>query len=304
MNRRFSLLYLMLALCGCASPRLYNAEPVDKSNASLISAAYVKALIRPAHTDKSVEARITDDGIWVSSGKFVVRYACYEPDQDVTNIHTYPYEKTIRIESGYHYQVNCFHGKDKLTLENIGWQDVDYHTFGEAIDEVPQEVREENRFLSGNYFRYLYYNDWGNSPEIHFEIYTDNQTKRLRARLEQYKGNLLYLTLEAYDKGARSRDAMMKAIAPTMYLADVGSCPKIHDYYAQLRKLFRERVNNPISGPEMIYTDSPDIYRYFMGNGNSAMVSLYTLEDHDALYKTTYAAIDYVKKCGNKRPEK
>src|SRR5690242_18327163 len=99
MMKKFIWIFVLATLTGCATPRLYDGEPVDRSNASLIRNAYVKALIRPVGTDQSVEARISDDGIWVSKGSFIVRYRCLQPDQDPSEIPGYPHEKTIRIEA-------------------------------------------------------------------------------------------------------------------------------------------------------------------------------------------------------------
>jgi hypothetical protein len=296
--QKFLLFLLYAILVGCASSRLYDSEPTNKSDAAFIRATYVKALIRPAHSDKSVEARITDDGIWVSSGTFIVRYVCTDPDQDTSNIHTYPYEKTIHIEAGYRYEFACYDKKKGATLRNIGWENVDYHTYAEALYEVPLMIRQSTELtMTMDGFRYEYYNDWGSSGDIEFKIYSDYQTHRLIAHLDQYRGSVMWLAVEAYESGVRNRDAMLKAIAPVSYEADVNTCPKIQDYYVELRRLFMARLNKPNNGPEKIYTDSPDVYRYYIGYGSDAMIGLYVLDDKDDLYKTTYAAMAYLKNC-------
>lgn len=301
MNRWSICLCFALALCGCAIPRLYDAEPVDKSNASLISAAYVKALIRPIHTDKSVEARITDDGIWVSSGTFVVRYACYQPDQDVTQIHNYPYEKTIRIEAGYHYQVNCFHKKNQLTLENIGWQDVNYHTYAEALYEVPLDIRFNGELWQSNTFRYEYYNDWGGEGDIIFTISRDPMNGEFSADLRKYKYSVALQAMSLYDQGVRTRKDMLKDLEKTSYQGTADQCPKLQFYYDHLFDLMKAKaLEFAKQGPVRIYTDSPPIYRYYFSNGPNEMMTLDIMDDKDALYKATHIAMAYVQSCGEK----
>jgi hypothetical protein len=301
--------FLIIILAGCATPRLYDGEPVDKSNASLISNAYVKARIRPVGTDVSVEAAITDDGIWVSKGSYRVRYACLEPEQDPDSIQGYPHEKTIRVEAGYHYQVNCFDAKgqikDEMNLVNIGWQDVWYHTSAEALYEVPEHVRGPGEIpATGGGFRYEFYNDWGGKNDVQFHIDTAYKDGHLTAELDLYSAPLPDLAMEAYDRGVRSYDGMTKAIAPTTYRADVDNCPSLTDFYSKLRNLFRERLNNPKPASPVIFTDSPPVYRYYMGDGSDALASLYIIEDKDELYRTTQEAMDYVKSCGTKQIKK
>lgn len=302
---RWYLFAFLFLFAGCATPRLYDGEPVDKTNASFISNAYVKAVIRPVGTDESVQAVITDDGIWVSKGSFLVRYACLDVNQDRDSVQGYPHEKTIRIEAGYHYQVNCFNREGQITeemkLENIGWQDVWYHTAAEAGYEVAAHVRGAGETpREGNGFRYEFYNDWGFKNDVQFDI-DQGENGRLEAKLDEYGGPVFDLAEAAYDKGVRSWQGMLDAIAPTTYVADSKACPAVTDYLQRLRTLFTARVNNPKSGPYMIYTDSPHVYRYYMGNGSDAMAALYVVEDTDELYTTTQKAIDYVKTCGTKQ---
>lgn len=304
-----SIVFLTALMSGCTTPRLYDGEPVDKSGASLISNAYVKARIRPIGADESVEAVITDEGIWVAKGTYQVRYACLQPQQDPDSIQGYPHEKTVHVEAGYHYQVNCFDPKgqiaDEMNLENIGWQDVFYHTSSEALYEVPEHIRGPGEIpTTGGGFRYEFYNDWGGNNDIQFRMDTDYQTGHLTARLDLYSGALAYLAMEAYDNGARSYDDMAKAVAPTSYKADVDNCPSLKDLYSKLRQLFVERLNNPKPARAVIFTDSPPIYRYYMGDGSDALAALYVIEDKDDLYKMTQEAMDYVKSCGTKQLKK
>jgi hypothetical protein len=306
--RWYPLAFLLL-LAGCATPRLYDGEPVDKSNASLISEAYVKGRIRPIGTDDSVEAGITGDGIWVSKGTYIVRYACLQVNQNRDDVSGYPHEKTIRIEPGYHYQLNCFDKEgqitDEMKLENIGWQDVFYHSSAEAMYDVTERLRGAGELpMTGGGFRYEFYNDWGGKDDVQFRIEAAYEDGHLRARLDLYNGALPYLAMSAYDRGVRSMDGMDKAIAPTTYEADADNCPSLNDFYSKLRQLFVARANDSKPAKPVLYLDSPDVYRYYMGDGSDAMAALYVVEGHDDLYKTTQEAIEYVKTCGTKQPKK
>lgn len=306
---RWGLLVILVALAGCSTPRLYDGEPIDRNNASLISAADVKAVIRPVGTDESVEARITDDGIWVSKGNFIVQYKCLQVAQDADKVLSFPHEKAIRIEAGYHYQVNCYDSKgqvgDEMKLENIGWQDVFYHSSAEAMYDVSERLRGAGELpMTGGGFRYEFYNDWGGKNDVQFRIDAAYNDGHLSAELDLYSGPLPYLAMGAYDKGIRSMDDMDKAIAPTIYEADAHNCPSLDDFYSKLRQLFIARANNSKPAKPDLYLDSPDVHRYYMGDGSDAMAALYVIDDQGDLYKTTQQAMDYVKSCGSTKQKK
>lgn len=294
---------LLLFLIGCTTTRLYNSEPTDKSNAAFLRAVSIKALIRPSQSDDSVQQRITDDGIWVSGGSFLVKFACLDSNQDASAVHVYPNQQILHIEAGYHYDVECSDDKTKLNLENSAWEDFDYKTFDEAIYMVPEEIRHLDDEPTDDGFRYLYYNDYGGSGETDFEIFTSYDTKRLTARLTLYRDSVMDLAGAAYEHGIRTKDAMMKALAPEIFIADVKSCPGLAGHLAEIRKDFDERYTQgplPAESTEgHIYTDSPPVYRYFLGKGHGATAVLTLTDEKDDLYRATYATMDYVKACGS-----
>lgn len=306
--RRISVLLLVVLIAGCSTARLYSTEPADKSNAALIRAVNIKALIRPVQSDVSVRQRLSDDGIWVSGGAFLVEYACLDLNQDPSTVHVYPNIQTLHIEAGYHYDVQCSEDKTKLELENSAWEDFDYKTFDEALYSVPAEVRHlEDEPTDEGGFRYLFYNDYGGSGETNFEIYTDYNTKRLTASLTQYRNSVMYLAIDAYNRGIRNRDAMMKALAPEKFTADVKDCPKLADQLAEVRRDFDVRyTRGPLPSESTeghLYTDSPEVYRYFLGKGHGATAVLTLTVEQNDLYRATHAVMDYVKTCGTEEKQ-
>ncbi len=270
----------------------------------MLSALYIKAAIRPHGADRSVEAAIIDDGTWVSAGTFDLRYTCLDPDADPSDLHSYDKQTAIHILAGYHYQVGCTADRKRLTLENIGWQDVDYHTFAEAIYEVPEQIRWRSDLTAiAKGFAYEHYNDWGNADDVQFSIKLEHNTKLLHARLDEYKGSVMLAAGAAFEKGVRTEEAMMKALAPKVYKVSSMRCPELTNYYSKLRALFVARLVHPVKGPEKIYLDSPDVYHYYMDNGADAMVAIHVLEAHDALYKMTQEVMAYVRSCAIKPEE-
>ncbi len=168
-------------------------------------------------------------------------------------------------------------------------------------------LRHLNYAPGGDGFRYSYYNDWGNADDTEFAIYTNYESKRLTAHLELYRGSVMYLIMHAYDKGARTRDAMLKVIPRNEYDADVAACPKIQIYFDELKKQFMARVNTPHEPQQdIIYTDSPPVYHYDLDIGNRVTANLSLLDEQGPLYKATQETMDYVKSCGKltKKPEK
>lgn len=299
-------LFALLAACASVGPaptsRIYASEPTDKDNTATLESGGIKGYIRPLNADRSVETFLGDDNVWVSGGMFTVRFACLTGNQRLDDVHSYPHEETINIAPGYVYWMQCDDSNSHLRISNDTASKMDYQTYGQAIEKVPSEVRDlESPGDDG--FRYLYYNDWGNDDDVNFEIYTDHDTRRLVAHLTQYHGSVMYLAGGAFNRGVRTHDAMMKALAPVEYRSDALSCPKLPDYYGKLQELFMARVNRPEkTGRGRIYTDSPPIYRYYLGKGDGATASLFVLDEHDALYDTTQEAIGYLKGClGNNK---
>ena len=294
-------------MVGCASSRLYYGEPVDKTNAAFVRGVFIKGFIRASQADESTRLHIDADGLWTTSGNFLVEYACLDSTEDATKVHTYPNQQTIHVEAGYHYDVECNDEKTKLILSNSAWEDFDYQSFGQAISEVMAKVRHlDDEPTDG--FRYLYYNDWGGSKETNFEIYTDYNTKRLTATLTQYPTSVMYLAGEAYNRGIRKEDAMMKALKAEEFTADVADCPLLADHYAKISKAFDTRYTDgplPSESTEgQMYLDSPPVYRYFLGKSHEATAVLTTTVEEGALYQATQTAMDYVKTCGKKATDK
>lgn len=303
---RWIALGLLLAIAGCTTPRLYDGEPVDKSNASLIRGQSIKALIRPVGADQSVEARITDDGIWVSKGSFVVRYMCLQADQDPTNLPPgYPHEKTIHIEAGYHYQVNCYDSKDQIgdemKLENDSWEDVDYHTFAEALYEVPEHVRYDGGLWQENTFRYEYYNDWGGEGDVIFTISRAPMSGEFSAELSEYKYSVANQAIALYDKGVRTEKEMESRLEKVSYVGSASECPKLQSYYDRMFGLMKAKAASLVeAGPMLLYTDSPPIYHYYFSNGPNEMLTLEIMDVKDDLYNSTQDAMSYLRTCGKK----
>jgi len=302
---RCSYLILPLVLVGCASAgagptgRIYASEPVDKTNTATLEPGGIKAWIRPLNTDKSVEVLLASDDVWVSGGTYTIRYACLTNNQELHDVHDYPHETTVKIEPGYSYWVQCDDKDSGLNIWNENDVKIDFHTSSEAVAGMFEVLRHLNYEPGGDGFQYSYYNDWGNADDTEFAIYTNHESKQLTAHLDVYRGSVMYLVMHAYDKGARTREAMLKAIPRDEYDADVVGCPKIQGYFDELKKEFMARVNTPHE-PEQdfIYTDSPPVYHYDLDIGNRVTANLSLLVEQGALYKTTQEAMDYIKSCG------
>lgn len=305
--KRIYFLILALLLAGCANvepeptSRIYDSEPADKVNTATLEPGGIKGWIRPLHADHSVEVLLANDDVWVSGGMFTVLYACLTGNQTLDSVHSYPHEETINIAPGYRYWVECDENSSKLKIWNDSASRLDFHTSSEAAYIVTDMIRHPKDTPGGTGFGYSYYNDWGGADDIDFQIYKNYETKLLTAHLAQYHGSVMYLAMEAYDKGARTRDAMMKALAPNEFDADVKSCPKLQDYFDELQKEFTVRANKPREQEkDYIYTDSPPIYHYYLDIGNDATVSLSLLDEKGALYQTTQDAMTYLKSCSAK----
>ena len=245
---------------------------------------------------------MADDDVWVSGGMFTVRYACLVGNQKLSDVHSYPYEKTIDIVPGYRYWVECDDKSSQLVIRNDSGSNLDYHTSEEAAYAMTEMIRHPNDTPGGTGFGYEYYNDWAGGGDIYFQIYKNYKTKLLTGHLAEYHGSVMYLAMEAYDKGARTHDAMMKALVPDEVNADVKSCPKIQDYFNDLQKEFTDRLNQPREQErDYIYTDSPPIYRYYLDVGSQATASLSLIVEKGALYQTTQDAMTYLKSCAAKK---
>ena len=308
---RWYLSALLLLLAGCAGVapvsggRIYAFEPADKSQFSTLEAGGIKAWIRPVNTDKSVEVLLATDDVWVSGGTYTILYACLTGNQELSDVHDYPHEMTVKIESGYSYWVQCDDKNSGLKIWNESDIKVDFHTSTEAVDGMFEVLRHLNYEPGGDGFRYSYYNDWGNANDTEFSIYTNYESKQLTAHLDLYPGSVMYLIMHAYDKGARTREAMLKAIPVDEYDADVVACPKIKTYFDELQKEFMARVNTPHEPEQdLLYTDSPPVYHYDLDIGNRVTANLALLVEQGPLYKTTQEAMDYVKTCGAKQLKK
>lgn len=308
---RWIVLVVLSFLTGCAqvgagpTGRIFASEPADKSNTATLEPGGIKAWIRPLNTDKSVEVLLADDDVWVSGGKYTVIYACLTGNQNLSDVHDYPHEETITIEPGYRYWVECDDKNTSLKIWNDSASEIDFHTSSEAVAGMFEVLRHLNYEPGGDGFRYSYYNDWGGSKESEFLIYVNHDTKRLTAHLDEYKTSVMYLVMDVYEKGARTRDAMLKAIPRDEYDADVDRCPKIQGYFDELKKEFMARVNTPHE-PEQdfLYTDSPPVYHFYLDIGNRVTANLSFLVEQGALYQTTQEAMDYVKTCGTKQANK
>lgn len=308
---RWYLFTLPLLLAGCTSVapvsggHIYASEPGDKSSYATLAAGGLKAWIRPLNTDKSVQVLLATDDVWVSGGTYVVRYACLTGNEKFNDVHDYPHETTVKIEPGYSYWVQCDDKDVDLKIWNESDIKVDFHTSSEAVAGMFEVLRHLNYGPGGDGFRYSYYNDWGGSKESDFQIYIDRNTKRLTARLNEYPSSVLYLVTEAYDNGARTREAIEKVIPRDEYDADAMRCPKIQGYFDELKKEFMARVNTPHEPDEdFLYTDSPPVYHFYLDIGNQVTANLSFLVEKGALYQSTQEAIDYLKTCGTKQSQK